>query len=180
MKRLTLKQRRWLKSYLKTGNATQAAKEAGYQAKSDAAFEQIGFQNVRKLERHISQWLDENELSETRLKQLLVEGLEAKETKFFSHEGLVTEAREVVAWGPRRAFLDMALKVKGLYAPERHAVEMTLDKACEEVNRRYRERVNAKPKRERSPEDPVGDQGGEPEPAPEPEEAFDFEIEDHD
>ncbi len=177
MKRLTLKQRKWLKAYLKSGNATEAARQAGYQAKSDTAFEQIGFQNVRKLQPHIARWIDEHELSETRLKELLIQGLTAKETKFFQHEGEVVTEREVVAWGPRRAFLDMALRVRGMYAAEKLDLGGDLVSAIREINERRSKRGEAKPERDRRPADLVGDEGGgEPEPAPEPEREFDFEI----
>ena len=48
-KQLTLKQRKWLKAYIETGNKTQAAKLAGYEAESDEGFAVIGSENYRKL-----------------------------------------------------------------------------------------------------------------------------------
>lgn len=48
------------------------------------------------------------------LAQKLKDGIEAEETKFFAHEGEVTDTREVVAWGPRHAFLRTAFKLLGV------------------------------------------------------------------
>ena len=49
------------------------------------------------------------------LKECLKPGLTAKETKIIHSQGIVMGKEEVVAWGPRRDFLDMACKLKGLY-----------------------------------------------------------------
>lgn len=44
-KRLTVKQRRFVDAYIETGNATEAAKKAGYRAKTAAV---TGHENLRK------------------------------------------------------------------------------------------------------------------------------------
>lgn len=101
---MTPKQRMWLKSYLDCtnketfGNATASAKVAGYKCKDPACFESIGAQNYRKLQDFIRDWIDKNALSEDRLKMLLIEGLEAIETKFFAYQGEVVEEKEVIPW----------------------------------------------------------------------------------
>jgi phage terminase small subunit len=47
-KKLTLKQQRFVDAYLETGNATEAARRAGYQASEDA-LRVIGHENLTKL-----------------------------------------------------------------------------------------------------------------------------------
>jgi hypothetical protein len=48
------------------------------------------------------------------LAEKLKDGLAAEETKFFAHEGRVADERDVVAWGPRHAYLRTALKLLGV------------------------------------------------------------------
>lgn len=120
--------RKWLKCYLNDtnkdtfGNATASARAAGYKCKSPECFENIGGQNYRKLLPQIEEWIDKNALSNAKLKNLLVEGLQALETKFFAHQGTVVTEKEVIPWEIRRKYLEMALKVKGLFAPEKHQI----------------------------------------------------------
>jgi phage terminase small subunit len=47
---LSLKQRRFIKAYIQTGNATQAAEDDGYECKTDAAYAEMGSRPVRKVE----------------------------------------------------------------------------------------------------------------------------------
>jgi phage terminase small subunit len=122
MRKLTLKQRVWLDAYLDCFNATEAARRAGYRCKADNQFSVIGAQNLRKLSGIIEKWIDEHGLSEARIKRKIVAGMEAKETRFFAHQGKVVETREVEAHEIQRRYVDMACKVKDLYAPEKHEV----------------------------------------------------------
>ncbi len=50
---MTDKQKAWVDYYKQGHTATEAARMAGYGAKSDHAFESIGHENLRKLEAHI-------------------------------------------------------------------------------------------------------------------------------
>jgi hypothetical protein len=43
----------------------------------------------------------------------IVQGLNAKETKFFQHEGEVTDTRKVIAWSERRLYSELAARVLG-------------------------------------------------------------------
>ncbi|RJX19017.1 MAG: hypothetical protein C4575_09585 [Desulforudis sp.] len=125
-KRKPTKQNAWLKHFLNEGcsttflNATESAKRAGYLASSDESFRSIGYQNFTKLADKINTWLDEHGLSESALKIKLVSLLNARETKFFAHEGRVVDEREVEAIEVQRRTLDLAFKLKGSYAPEKH------------------------------------------------------------
>lgn len=119
------KLRVWLKHYLDETNAdtflnkSGSAKAAGYKAKTDESFRAIGCQNFTKLNDEIEKWIDENMLSDTKLKQKIGELMGAKETKFFAHQGEVKEEKDVEALEIQRKTLDMALKVKGMYAPDK-------------------------------------------------------------
>jgi len=130
-RKLTLKQRRWLRYYFETFDATKAARLAGYQCSSDDHFRAIGSQNYAKLSDIIEQWIDEHGLSDAQLKMKLVEGLDAIETKFFSHYDeqkgeFVIEERNVIPYEVRRRYLDMAMKAKDMYAAQKVKAEGTL------------------------------------------------------
>jgi hypothetical protein len=101
-------------------NQTGAAKAAGYRCTTDESFRAIGYQNFTKLHNRIELWLDEMGLSDTRLMLKLIELLEAKETKYFQKDGVVTDQRDVEALEVQRRTLDMIFRMKGMYAPERH------------------------------------------------------------
>jgi len=115
----------WFKAYIDETNPstfmnqTGAAKAANYKCSTEASFANVGLQNFRKLEDRIKKWMDDVGLSENQLKIKLVGLMEAKETKFFHFQGEVTDSREIEALEIQRKTLDMALKVRGLYAPKK-------------------------------------------------------------
>jgi hypothetical protein len=43
----------------------------------------------------------------------------ANETKFFSHEGVVQDKREVPAWSERRQYAELAAEFAGYHAPSK-------------------------------------------------------------
>ncbi|MBE7092723.1 MAG: terminase small subunit [Clostridiales bacterium] len=53
MDRLTDKQRAWIDYYKQGLNPREAAEKAGYKATSKHSFEQIGFENLKKLEMYL-------------------------------------------------------------------------------------------------------------------------------
>lgn len=75
---LTIKERRWRKAYLDCGNATEAAKIAGYNCSSREGFAQIGYENLRKLD--FSDLMEDGGLTDQYLHQKLSEGLDANRT----------------------------------------------------------------------------------------------------
>jgi hypothetical protein len=111
----------WLSHFLDHSNKSTflkksgAAIAAGYSSPSSS-----GSANYKYFKDKIAEWLDEVGLSETTLKIKLATLLDAKETKFFAHQGVVVDEREVEALGLQLKALDMAFKVKGSYAPEKH------------------------------------------------------------
>ena len=50
------------------------------------------------------------------VKRKIIGGLEAKETKFFSDKGKITDQVDVEALGIQQRYADMAAKVKGIYS----------------------------------------------------------------
>jgi hypothetical protein len=120
---MTPKQKLWLDSYLKHFNQGQASRDAGYGCKSEKAFRNVGYQNYVKLFPIIQQWFEDHGLSDDSLKNKLLAALDAMETKFFQHEGEVSDEREVIAWGPRLKALEMAMRAKDMFAAERLKID---------------------------------------------------------
>jgi phage terminase small subunit len=112
--KLTLKQRKWLNSYMETGNATEAARQAGYSG-TDESLAVIGFENLRKLNPQITELMDQMGLTDASLMLKLVEGLDAVVTEKATFEGAITDERTYVDFLTRFKYLDMALKLKGKY-----------------------------------------------------------------
>ena len=101
-------------------NKTASAKAAQYKCSTDESFRAVGYENFTKLHSKIEKWIEDVGLSDNQLKTKLLSLLDAKQTKFFQKDGIVTETRTVEALEIQRKTLDMILKVKGLYGPEKH------------------------------------------------------------
>jgi len=115
--KMSAKQRLWLDAYLNHWNKTQAAKDAGYKCKSNVNFCSVGRANFKKLKPIIDKWLVKNELTDDAIKARIAAGMNAKETKFFAYQGEVITEIEVDALETQRRYVDMAARVKGIYAP---------------------------------------------------------------
>lgn len=66
-----------------------------------------------------------NERPKLRLSSLLLkveEGLDAKQTKFFAHEGEVISEVDVIDYGTRHTYLDTALELQGVKKKEEQGV----------------------------------------------------------
>lgn len=87
--KLTLKQKSWLKYFFQTMNATEAARRAGYRCKNPDSFEAIGYENFRKLQPLIAQWISDVGLTPEKIKLKIIQGLEAKETQRMKIRGAV-------------------------------------------------------------------------------------------
>jgi hypothetical protein len=124
-KRLTLKQRQWLKEYIENGgNATQAANKV-YDCKNLESAAQIGWENLRKLD--IAHLMEESGLTDVLLNLKLAEGLNS--SKQIGARKIVQGARtgheikvdstteeddfiEVPDMAVRHKYLETALKLK--------------------------------------------------------------------
>ena len=49
--------------------------------------------------------------------RIIAEGMAATETKFFSHEGVIQDEREVPAWSERRQYAELAAEYGGYHKP---------------------------------------------------------------
>lgn len=109
----TLRQRKFIKFFVESGNAAEAARRAGYSARSA---KQIASENLSKpdLQLEITDLLGKHGLTDDKLALRITEGVDALETKFFQKDGLVTDEREVIAWSIRHQFVEMVLRLKGL------------------------------------------------------------------
>jgi hypothetical protein len=131
----------WLRAYLDENNPVTflnkftSAKAAKYKCKDDDSFAQIGCRNFKKVNDKIEKWFDEVGLSENALKNKLLSLMEAKETKFFAHEGTVTDQRDVDALGIQAKILDMAIKVRGMYAAEKYDHTGTIQLAPAKIDK---------------------------------------------
>lgn len=69
---LTIKQRKWLKLYIETGNATEAAFQV-YDCKDKGSAANIGWENVRKLD--MNELMEEMGLTDIALMNIGTEGM---------------------------------------------------------------------------------------------------------
>lgn len=135
---LTLKQRKWLKVYLKCGNATEAAMRS-YQCKNRDSGAQIGWENLRKLD--FSEVMEESGITDKKLVDVLSEGLVAIKIK----TSLTEPDREVADYQTRYKYLDIALKLKRRMAEK---VEVSVEEVKplftdEQIERIIRKRDNS-------------------------------------
>lgn len=131
---LSPKQRLWLIAYFDSSNPatfmnlTGAAKAAGYRGKNDKSFDAIGRQNFGKLRKFIRERMDKLGLSDIVLDSLMIQGMNATENKVFHHtdkdgNSEIIYSKPLINWSARRAFLDMANKIRGRYATEKIQIE---------------------------------------------------------
>jgi len=116
--KLTPRQAQLVKHLAKGDTLKGAAIKAGYSPNGAAqtatnALEAIATKAPNMLERL---GLSEEFVTNRYLKP----ALEAHETKFFQHEGRVTDSRNVVAWGPRLTALDLYYRLSGSYKADQN------------------------------------------------------------
>lgn len=88
---LTVKQRRWLRTFIRTGNRTQAAKEAGYRCRNERGYQDIGRQNYGKLRVYIKSLLEELGLDNESLKLELLMLIRARKPTRMTVRGRVED-----------------------------------------------------------------------------------------
>lgn len=113
-KDLTLKQRKWLKEYLTSGNASDAAYKV-YNCKNKESAAQIGWENLRKLD--YTSFLEEAGVTDDLLQKKIIEGLDAtrtvsavKTSKNATADS--TDFVDVPDFMARHKYLETALKLK--------------------------------------------------------------------
>lgn len=118
---LTVKQRKWLKVYLETGNATEAAMQA-YDCKDRESASALGAENLRKLRGPVRDLMEARGLTVGRLLAVLGGGLDAERVEVAKFQGAISGEKSYRDWPTRHRYLDTAMKLLGLYAPEKHEV----------------------------------------------------------
>jgi hypothetical protein len=123
-KQCSKQQKLLLLNYLDRGNPDTFfnAKAAAEQAKYKTVDSSLCSRLRKKFRGEISDWLDDDGLSDNVLDAKLMSLLEATQTKFFAHNGEVKDERTVVDSKTQLKALDMAYKLKGRYAPTKHEV----------------------------------------------------------
>lgn len=108
IKKITLKQRKWLALYMASGNATQAVIEAyGLDpVKQYNTAKSIGWENLTKLDMEIIELLDEAGVTDSFLTRKLIENLDA--TKLFGKQGI-----EHPDFPARNKALEIGFKLRG-------------------------------------------------------------------
>lgn len=104
---LTLKQRKWMDTYLETGNATEAAMQS-YNCKDRNSASQIGWENLRKLD--FAHFMEKAGITDTLLMKKTLEGLEAGKIQRDYETG---EIHKVQDYAVRHKYLETALELKG-------------------------------------------------------------------
>lgn len=103
-RKASIKYRRWLKAYLETGNATEAARIA--YNKSEKSNRSIGWENLQKID--YQELLEEGGITDSKLISKLNEGLQAQKV-ITSH----TEPDRIIPDMPtQHKYLETALKLK--------------------------------------------------------------------
>ena len=109
---LTQKQRRYIQAVSEGKIKKEAKAIAGYSATTSTC--QIENQSVKAaFARLVRQFTPAHVLAKS-----IAEGVQACETKFFQHEGKVTDSRDVIAWGPRATFAKLAAEYGHYVEPE--------------------------------------------------------------
>ena len=134
-KKLTVKQRKFLKYYLQSGNASDAALKAGY------ALRESGFENLTKplVQIAFQQLLDKQGITDKKLSEVLGKGLDAEKTVGYLHqykkkgkngkvekiqpdEIISSEFVDVPDLPTRHKYMETAYKLKGQF---KEKVELT-------------------------------------------------------
>ena len=62
----------------------------------------------------------------SKVAERIKEGLDAMETKFFQHEGKVTDTKEVVSWSERRQYSELAMEAVGIVKAKEEPVQQAV------------------------------------------------------
>jgi phage terminase small subunit len=135
----TLKEKMFVKEYLKTGNATEAAMKA-YDVSSYKSANTLGTQTLVKLS--IVDIMEKNGLTDDKIATTLVEGMEANKTVRSADPNVESDAEsndfiDIPDWQARLKATELASKIKGhLKEKIEHGGNITLN-ALIQVNENY-------------------------------------------
>lgn len=110
--KLRTRQRKAIKAKLNGMSSSQAAREAGYSETTARHADREVFDRP-SVQSAFAALMEKQGITDELLTRRIHEGIGAKETKFFQKDGIVTDRREVIHHGERRAHVELALKLKG-------------------------------------------------------------------
>ncbi len=116
---LTIKQRKWLKVYVETGNATEAAMQV-YDCKDREIAGTVGCENLTQLQGRFADVMMAAGITPALLAQKLREGLDATAVTRAQKDGRFLDAAEDIDWMTRHRYMDTANKLTGDYAASKH------------------------------------------------------------
>lgn len=113
-RRLSPKDRRFLVAYMDTGNVRVAMAIAD-PSTPDHLLSTRGMAALKRLDVALDFVMEHNGLSDVCLVNKLMEGLEAKETKFATFKGEIGDTMDVVDYATRVRYLELAARAKGWF-----------------------------------------------------------------
>jgi hypothetical protein len=114
MRKLSLRDRKFLQAYLETGNRTEAAKRAGFKCSTNASFGEMGSRALKRVEGNMPEIMAEIGLDDVKLAEKALEGLEAMVVKPFAHKGVVISEPSYIDYATRAKYLEIIARMKGL------------------------------------------------------------------
>lgn len=138
--KLTMKQNRFVKDYIKTGNATQAALN-NYDIKAEDKLNVAGAIGSELLTVPKVAMAIEEALPQETLYEIHREGLFASKP-FFNEAG--EKVSEEADFSVRHKYLDTAYKLKGSYAPDKHVTVNITAEPSDRIKQIANELNNAK------------------------------------
>lgn len=117
--KLTLKQRKFWKHYLKTHHLADSAKAAGSKGKNLKSLSEIGSQILESLGLSMPELLNAEGLSDQALAKPLQEGLAAKKPVVATWEGKITDRVDVEDHPTRLKAVELVGRMKGIFI-DRH------------------------------------------------------------
>lgn len=132
---LTPKQKKFVDNYVNSGNASEAAREAGYSPKTAA---HTGYENLQKpqIQAEIRARMDEAGITEPELLKTLKEGLGATQVKVFNNLGNIIESDPYIDHVTRHKYLETALKLRDMFPSDKVDVTNHGDISQEEFRAR--------------------------------------------
>jgi hypothetical protein len=116
------KRTKLIKELAKGKNVSEAGRAAGYSAP------QAAHRALSRMRIYLPEILARLDLSVEKVLMKFKDQLEAKETKFFAHEGIVVDSREVVAHDIQHLAADKLAKIYGLYPHNGHDQDTDRDR----------------------------------------------------
>ena len=151
---LTFREVRFCNFYLEHGNATQAARDAGYTSASDGALRYLACKLLAKpnvaeyLREAIEQYLDSEKVTRSKIAQSLADEAFADRTAIFDDAGDVLPPRE---WPQELRGLIVSLEftrmvdpATGLVTSQRYKVKFAAPTAAKKVLAEWREQIGAR------------------------------------